>query len=193
MTIPTKKLATTTAATFAAAFTSIYAAPELQAQALELVPSASTVTSNNSTSVGFLAPEGTAFSSMTFVGSAAIINFSTARNINTVTGLTGFAVVSDTTLSTATFTPDGALNITSLLGTQFIGFRTEAGDVGYFTLDLGDGLGSGAIGVSGGQVGQNGAPVTVPSTTPVPEPASGLALAALALGAAGIRRKRQVA
>ena len=36
MTITSKKLTTTTAATFAAALTSLYAAPELQAQAVDL-------------------------------------------------------------------------------------------------------------------------------------------------------------
>ena len=193
MTITTKKLTATTAATFAAAMTSLYAAPEVQAQALDLIidggPSVAGAdatfnfisTGSDSNSVGgdlfLLAATTTGFSGGSFGGNLAFVGSGQLSAANFPAGGSFL-----TFASTAT-------------GTAFVGFQLiagpDSGNVGFFQVDFGPTAG-GPIDIISGQFGSNGAAVTVPATAPVPEPAGG-ALAALALGAIGLRRKRKVA
>ena len=72
-------------------------------------------------------------------------------------------------------------------GTAYFGFFFQ-GNVGWFSANLGSG---GAITYLDGEFGTAGESVTVGGTDAIPEPATFGALAALALGAAGIRRRRK--
>ena len=188
MKLTNKKIATTSAATFAAAFTSLYAAPELQAQATDLFFSDTTIPAGGAVaSLNLRTADTTGFDAA--IGTIGFANAAfDNRVLNVVTYLNGLAQVEPGILSTGNFSPTGTTNLNSLTGIQNVGFETFGGDVGFFTVDLGTGFGDATI--IGGQVGLNGASVTVPAA--VPEPAGG-ALAALALGAVGLRRKRKVA
>ena len=192
MTITSKKLATTTAATFAAALTSLYAAPELQADVVD---------------INFLNIDGgatfqfqTTGGSFTTIGAGALFSiFGTPNSPGSGFSAGSFnanlARVGSGELSASNF-PAGAGSFASFTaaetGTEFFGFQLSDGRVGFFQVDFGTAAGDGLEFVSGQFGSVAGESVTVPAAA-VPEPASGLALAALALGAAGIRRKRQVA
>ena len=192
MTITTKKLATTTAATFAAAFSSLYAAPGLQADVVD---------------INFLPIDGAAtFQFQTVSGSFTTIGGGALFVLSATPGdpFSGFSAgsfganlarVGSGELSAGNF-PAGSIFASFTAdetGTAFFGFQLGGGDgrVGFFQVDFGDAAGDGVEFVSGQFGSVAGESVTVPAA--VPEPASGLALAALALGAVGIRRKRKVA
>ena len=200
MTITSEKLATTTAATFAAAFSSLYAAPELQADVVDIVFDRfdSGATFQFQTIAGSLSTigAGPVFSFFPVPGSDSSGFSAGADSLRANLARVGPGILSagnfPGTDSFVTFTADET-------GTAFFGFQlfdengnvSGDGRVGFFQVDFGTAAGDGVEFVSGQFGSVAGESVTVPAA--VPEPASGLALAALALGAAGIRRKRQVA
>ena len=184
----TKKI-TTAAATFGAALTSLYAAPELRADITEISFSPNTVPFNNDPNADVSQVD---FSS---VGGAIAAFF----KYNTVGGK---ALIGDAGLEFAfgnfgdevrgsTFVGASSLEIGAASdGLRFIGFRTDedpTANVGWFSVDLG-GTG-GADNFIEGEYGSMGEDVTIGGTA-VPEPASG-AIAMLALGAFGLRRNRK--
>ncbi len=78
----------------------------------------------------------------------------------------------------------------SQTGTFYVGFKNSGGGVGWFSVNLGTtGFGS-SISYDSAQFGNNGESVIVGAGSAIPEPGSaGLAL--LALGAVGLRRRRE--
>ncbi len=182
---------TAVAAAFGAAMASMYAAPELQADIIDL-----TFTPNiNSYNPGpgyFIVPilidqVGANFSQFNdFFGKTLVqgsltgvqlVNASSTLNAGTFMG--------------APFIAAGNGFSAAATGTAFVGFSFN-GNVGWFSLNLG-GPG-GAITYLGGEYGSMGESVHVGGTSPaVPETGSTLALAGLsllALGAVGVRLNR---
>jgi len=91
-------------------------------------------------------------------------------------------VSSNATIAPGTFA-GGSFNLAvsaAASGTGYLGFRTIAGNVGWFSVDFG-GAGN-AITYTGGQYGTMGETLTIPAPA---------ALSVLALGAAGIGRNRK--
>lgn len=182
--ITKRKFATTAAATFGAALTTLYAAPELQADVVDLTftpgsigtdfttPQAVGVGTTGGGSVGTFFQWNDSIGKTLIgsgIGSVGIVQYSQTLNVSTFFGA-----------SAIPFTASSA-------GTQYVGFRTFAGNVGWFSVDLGGFLGN--ITYIDGEYGSAGESVHVGGT--VPEPTSGVALAALALGAIGVRRNRK--
>lgn len=166
------------AASFGAALSSLYAAPELNADVVDL-----TFTPG---SVGWSVGSAVAVS-IDQVG-AAFTQWNDSIGKTVAAGaLSSIAVVSfSQSLSAGTFSgTSGAIGFAgSATGSAFFGFRS-GGNVGWFSLDFG-GLG-GAVSYTGGQYGNAGESVHVGG---IPEPTS-LGIAALAMGAAGLRRRRK--
>jgi MYXO-CTERM domain-containing protein len=79
----------------------------------------------------------------------------------------------------------------SAAGTVYIGFRALTGNLGWFGMNLGGTGGTITYGAGNGSgYGNAGESVTVGASSAIPEPSTaGLAL--LALGAAGLRRRRR--
>ena len=195
----TTRKVTTAAATFGAALTSLYVAPELQAQVNDL-------TFGTANPVAFGA--GTNFGSVgvltnVFLGTVFQDNNPGGKNaIASTVGLGNLALVdSGQLLRASTFDPvfiaGGVPFSADATGTVFLGFLNPADTanadpdddidrVGWFAVDLG-GTG-GDVTFLEGQFGFAGEDVIVGGA--VPEPSGG-ALAALALGAIGLRRKRK--
>ena len=187
-----KRKMATVAATFGAAMTSMYAAaPELRADVVGITWNGGNATATNPF----------------FLGSGSIVNF----DIDQVAGATDFGQWNDTygdgtgrtinvgsafgiasatvvalgqSLDTANFFGSFVIGTTSFdgSGSNFVGFRSQAGNVGWFRLDYTVG---GSIVYSIGQYGSAGESVVVG----VPEPTSTLAAFA-AIGALAVRRKR---
>lgn len=184
-----KSSASKLAAGFGAAVASIYAAPELSADVVGL--------NFNPGSVGWTSSSTLRSVSVTSTQSAgAVMAF---NQWNDSVGKT-FAFDSSNMaswrtasageiLNTSTFVGDTGSwsNSTTATGTVYMGFRTLGGQVGWFATNLGGS--QGAMVYTEGQAGTAGESVTVGSSA-IPEPGSaGLAL--LALGAVGLRRRRE--
>ena len=190
MTITSKKLATT--ATFAAALTSLYAAPELQADvAIDFLPGDEGIILQFQTVDGSFSAigEGSLFS-LFATPSSPTSGFS-AGSFGANLARVGLGELSAGNFPSGTSINSFVSFTADETGTEFIGFQFIDGRVGFFQVDFGAAAGDGVEFVSGRFGSVAGESVTVAAA--VPEPASGLALAALALGAVGIRRKRQVA
>jgi MYXO-CTERM domain-containing protein len=175
------KLVSATAAAFGAAMTTMYAAPELNADIMSLTFSPNTNAPGGLDAI-LINEIGAAFSQW---------NDSVGKTMY-AGGLGGIATVAlSQTLNASTFVGGSAIGSSvfsaAATGTAYVGF-SFGGNVGWFSLNLG-GAG-GTITYLGGEYGSAGESVHVGGTV-VPEPTSaGLAL--LALGALGCRRNRKV-
>jgi len=163
------KLATTSSV-FSAALASMLVAPELQADVVSLTFNPGSV------------PFGTlGFISMPEVTNVAFLQLNDSFRPMLVVGLSSIAVVQlSQTLSPDTFFGSTAIVFTAnSSGTNYVGFRF-GNNVGWFSFSVA-GPGT-AINYLQGRYGNAGESVHVPSPG---------ALALLALGAVGIRRKRK--
>ena len=181
--MPSKRKIASAAATFGAALTTLYAAPELQADIVDLTFTPGAI----GTSTG--GPQTVTINSVggDLVGVFSQWNDSIGKTLNTG-GLTSVGTVAfSQSLDAGTFVGAGVIPFgVSSTGTAYVGFRA-GGNVGWFSLNLGGLLGN--ITFLEGEFGADGETVTVGGT--IPEPTSGTALAALALGAIGVRRNRK--
>lgn len=177
---------------FGAAVASIYAAPELSADVVGINFNPSTVaftSSSTAVSVEMATDAGSAA-----LGSFGQYNDSVGKSMVFFGGdMASWALASaGQELNASTFAGStSSINASvSQTGTFYVGFKNSAGGVGWFSVNLGT-TGSGSdISYNSGQFGNNGESVTVGAGTAVPEPGSaGLAL--LALGAVGLRRRRE--
>lgn len=172
-----KKLATTVT-TFGAAMAAFAIAPELQADIVDLT----------------FSPATGAYGGLNYIdineiaGSTEIVqwNDGVGKTLYAAGSIVGIAPVSvSQTLNASTFVGTGGIAFgPSSSGTVHIGFITAAGNVGWYSLDLGGALGD--INYLSGQYGDEGESVHVGGDVPAPA-----GLAALALGAVGVRRNRK--
>ena len=181
------------ATTFGAAMATMYAAPELQADIVDLT---FTPNSINEGSVGTLtvSPLSTFILAVNLTMSTTFYGFKAAIGGNSAFEL-GMVDYSQTLTVNASlpysFGPNTVLFrplSTAPLqggGSQFVGFRFN-GNVGWFSVDFSD---PAVLRIVDGEYGSNGEAVHVGGT--VPEPTGATALAALALGAIGVRRNRK--
>ena len=169
-----------TVATFGAALTSMYAATELQADVVNLNFTPGSIGPGN-----FVLP--VTMTASGFFGSMLVDNNSIFGKNFYGNNISYLGIVSlSQTISPGTFFGSGVTNSYSASGTQFIGFRSVDGDVGWFQVDLGAPAG-GTIVIVGGALGNAGEPVHVG----IPEPSTTVGLALLAMGAAGVRRRKK--
>ena len=180
------KKITTAAATFGAALTSLYAAPELQADVNDLSFDPSTV------AFGGMADAATVQLATDAGPVAAFFQFNSAGGKAVIgSGDVQFLIGSfGQELSNATFVGAGDAGFgADSTGIVFLGFRTDndpTANVGWFSIDLGGTGGTDTL--VEGQYGSQGENVII--GVAIPEPTGG-ALAALALGALGLRRNRK--
>ena len=197
-----KKVALTTAATFGAAMTSMFVAPELQADILDITWNGGNATATNPGGTSVLNP----FNIDQLMGSNSA-DFSqwndsfggTGRSAQIASGggIASWAIVQySQDLSAATFagTIGGLGGGTSATfdgsGTAFVGFRSINGNVGWFQVTFEAGAGS-LLQYGPGEYGSMGETVHVGGTNNIPEPTGFGALAALAIGSLGVRRNRK--
>ena len=205
------------AASFGAALTSMYSAPELSAQVVDLTFTPSIVPYDlivtfTAPTVVFGIPTSNGVSDITF----GFFNDSIGRTFTGPLGATSFAAVDpgdvfsgfvpadgggQTFTFTSTFFPYGTSTFTffppdfvvlanGLTGIETFGF-VLSGDAGFFRVDLGQP--GGPVTFLDGQFNIGGSSITIPEVpASVPEPSS-VGLTALALGAVGLRRRRKVA
>ena len=201
MKISKSKLA---AASFGAALTSLYSAPELNADIIDINFSPSALDIFAGTYQTNSVPALINFSNVTFGsypiigGNAGVAVFNDSFGVlinNDIGGVSQLALVEP-----GDFFSNGTTNAVSFgsseTGIRYIGF-VAGGSVGFFSIDLGT-TNDDALEFTGGQflVVPEGTAAPVPFGitvgVAVPEP-SGTGLAALALGAIGLRRRRNAA
>ena len=193
------------AATFGAALTSLYSAPELNGQIIGINFAPDTVAFSGGPATAAL-PTPVEFTNVTMgsydipgVDNAAVGVFNDSTYgvgiyANFFTGFDG-GIVALAVAQPGDFFTNGTtygLNFDETeTGIRYIGF-VAGGSVGWFSINLGDTPEDGSdIVFTGGQFLVGGGPgITVGSA--VPEPSSA-GLAALALGAIGLRRRRKAA
>ncbi len=175
------------AGTFGVAMSALYAAPDLQADVVAINFSPDAIpwgwTATNFT-VG-----------MTAAGLSAAFavdnNSSWGKNFYGP-GFNAFGLSNLQQVGFSSFISPGGLNgnvanfASTATGTVFIGFQTTGGNVGWFSVNLGGAGGDNVI--LGGSYGNAGETLHV--GTAIPEPSSAVGLSLLALGAAGLRRRR---
>ena len=203
MKITKSKLA---AATFGAALTTLYSAPELNAQIININFSPGTVVLSGGPATA-ASPTPVEFTNVTMgsyaipgVANAAVGAFNDSTYgvgiyANFFTGFDG-GIQQLTVVQPGDFFNGGGgdgLNFDELqTGIRYIGF-VAGGSVGWFSIDLGDTPGDGSdLVFTGGQFLEGGGPGITVGASAVPEPSSA-GLAALALGAIGLRRRRKAA
>lgn len=182
--MPSKRKIASAAATFGAALTTLYAAPELQADIVDLTFTPGAL------GTSFGGPQTVTINSVggDLVGVFSQWNDSIGKTLNPGALTSVGTVAFSQSLAAGTFVGAGGPIFfgESSTGTAYVGFRS-GGNVGWFSLNLGGFLGD--ITFLEGEFGADGETVTVGGT--IPEPTSGTALAALALGAIGVRRNRK--
>ena len=191
------------AASFGAALTSMYSAPELSAQVVDLTFTPSIVPYDlivpiTAPTVVFGIPTSNGVSDITFV----FFNDSIGRTFIGPLGATSFATVDPGDVFsgfvpadgggqtfTSTFFPPAFVSLANgLTGIETFGF-VLSGDAGFFRVDL---QSRGPITFLDGQLAIGSSSIAIPEVPTVPEPSS-VGLTALALGAAGLRRRRKTA
>ena len=185
------------AASFGAAFTSMYSAPELSAQVVDLSFTPSVVPFLTQSSP----PEGVGVSGTTSNGvslvSLVFLNNSFARTFYGPLSLSDIASVDPGDVFSSGFVSNGTNPFFSsglflpstLTGIETFGFLFS-GQAGFFRVDFGQQLGD-PLTLLDGQFNIGGSSITIPEVpTSVPEPSS-VGLTALALGAVGLRRRRK--
>ena len=181
-----KKLAKTAAASFGAAMASLHCAPELQADIVDLTFTPGSV-AFGSLGYIFVNEVGASFAQWNDGIGQTIVGGATT----TTAFLDGIRVVtSSQILNTSTFPGVGSAGTVLPAygsGTAYFGFHYQ-GNVGWFSADLG---GGGSIVYLDGEFGADGESVQVGGTNTIPEPTAFGALAALAFGATGVRRRRR--
>lgn len=195
-----RKIATSAAATFGVAMASMYVAPELQADILDITWNGGNATASNPFFNGSGVPVTQNIDQVSGGSAGPTFDFGqwndtfggAGRTIVTFAGgniLSVGEVFASDTLNPGTFSGTGAGGGTQFDGTgsAFIGFRSVNGNVGWFEISF---TGGGSIIYGAGEYGSGGETLTVGGTV-VPEPTSAAALAGLALGAAAIRRRRK--
>ncbi len=179
-----KKNMVATAASFGAAMTSLYAAPELQASIVTLTFSPGSISTNTGVNPIVIDQLGTApaFSQW---------NDNVGKTMSAAGNLASFTLVAlSQSLVAATFSGTvGIVFSANATGSVYIGFRDTSGNVGWFSLNLG-GAG-GAVVYQTGEWGNAGETVRVGGTAAIPEPGTATGLGLLALGAIGMRRRRR--
>ena len=191
------------AASFGAALTSMYSAPELSAQVVDLTFTPSIVPYDlivpfTAPTVVFGIPTSNGVSDITF----GFFNDSIGRTFTGPLGATSFAAVDPgdvfsgfvpadgggQTFTSTFFLPDLVILANGLTGIETFGF-VLSGDAGFFRVDLGQP--GGPVTFLDGQLAIGSSSITIPEVpTAVPEPSS-VGLTALALGAVGLRRRRK--
>ena len=171
---------------FGAAAATLHAVPELNADVVNLTFSPGTVifsTDQSKVDVNLGTTGGA------FLGSIGQYNDSVGKSMDTQTGIRSMTIVSSgQEIGGPTFVGNSSISFsTSASGIVYIGFTTGSGRVGWFSVDLGGFTGT--ITYAGGQYGTDGESVTVGSSTPVVPGLGGLA--ALGVGATGLRGRRQ--
>ena len=174
-----KKKIATTAATFGAAMTAMYAAPELQAQIVDVTWEGGAASATNPFFLGSGTPQPFKMDQVTGASAADFNQWNdtyggTGRTVNVGPGagssvniMSATAVALGQSIDPNTFAPvetDGVFGGTTFdgSGSAFIGFRTFGGNVGWFRLDYTIG---GAIIYSDGEFATNGETVVVGGTT----------------------------
>ena len=193
------------AVSFGAALTSMYSAPELSAQVVDLsftpsiVPFFSgfqAVSSAPTVVFGVPASDGVSSVSFNFFNDTFGRTFygppsaATFARVDPGDVFSGF-VSADQTFTSIFFPFGSSFGLLTVTGIETFGF-VLSGQAGFFRVDFGQQLGD-PITLLDGQFNIGGSSITIPEVpTAVPEPSS-VGLTALALGAVGLRRRRKVA
>ena len=171
-----KKKIATTAATFGAAMTAMYAAPELQAQIVDVTWEGGAASATNPFFLGsgsaqpFKMDQVTGASSVDFVqwndtygGTGRTVNVGPAAG-GTVNIGSATAVALGQSIDPNTFVGDSNFGLSTFdgSGSAYVAFRTLGGNVGWFRMDYTIG---GSIIYSDGEFATNGETVVVGGTT----------------------------
>ena len=194
------------AASFGAALTSMYSAPELSAQVVDLSftpsiapflmqsdsPEAVVVSGISSNGAN---PINVVISNRSFYGQRLRTFFVGPTSFGTGYGVTNIASVDPGDVFSNGFVSDKRIFYSSgiFIGASVTGIETfgflSSGQAGFFRVDFGQE--AGPITLLDGQFNIGGSSITIPAVpTSVPEPSS-VGLTALALGAVGLRRRRK--
>lgn len=187
-----QRISFTAAATFGAAMSSLYVAPELQADVVDITWNGGNATAVNAYNAGpstFAVSQG--IDQVVGVATVDFVQFNDFIGRTLIGGgsanIESFLIVADgQELGQASFAGSLAIPGTEFSGSgsAFVGFRSFNNNVGWFQVSFTD---FGDIVYGAGQYGTDGENVTVGGA--IPEPSAALALLAVS-GAAGLRRRK---
>jgi MYXO-CTERM domain-containing protein len=184
--VKNRTIAKTAAVAFGAAMSSMYAVPDLNADIVGITFSPGAAPFGNLQNVQMSSTGGN-------IGSFSQWNDSIGKTFipSGIQSWGTFAASASLSVNQAfTFGGTAANFGASAVGTAYIGFKSNAGNVGWFSIVLG-GTGPIQFGTLGSEYGNAGETLTIGGTVvSVPEPQLA-GLAVLALGAVGLRRRRR--